>query len=317
MPRIYFEPDAKEIEAGELEPILQASVRAGIPHAHACGGNARCSTCRVLLVDGLEYCEPRNAPENKLAGLLNFGPDIRLACQTVVTGDVSLRRLVLDAEDLELVKGQAAAGTPTSVGEEKHIAILFADIRGFTAFSEALPPYDVIYILNRFFHRMGKVISRHGGVINNYMGDGLMALFGVEDQESAALDAIRAGLGMLAAVEELGPYMQTVYNTKFQIGVGIHWGEAVVGTVGSADLKRLTAIGDVVNFASRIEGANKETGTNLLISEDTYAQVTEHVVIGKKFTNLTFRGKSGEYVLYEIIGVRNSQSRKAEDTSKS
>lgn len=311
MPRIYFEPDAKEIEAGEAEPILFASVRAGIPHAHACGGNARCSTCRVLLTDGLENCAPRNSPEEELASRLHFTPEIRLACQTVVSGDVCLRRLVLDEEDLELANGQTADGSPASVGEEKRIAILFADIRGFTSFSEALPPYDVIYVLNRFFHQMGKVISRHGGVINNYMGDGLMALFGVEDQEDAALDAVRAGLGMLEAVEEMVPYMETVYDTKFQIGVGIHCGEAVVGTVGGADLKRLTAIGDAVNFASRIEAANKEAGTNLLISEDTYELVKEHVLTGKRCSNLTFRGKSGEYVLYEVVGVKEGDARRS------
>lgn len=303
MSRIFYEPDDKLIKAETAEPILSASLRAGIPHAHACGGNARCSTCRVLVTDGLENCGPRTAPESLLANRLSFGPDIRLACQTTVAGDVRLRRLVLDAEDEELTGSLAAGSAPSSVGEEKHLAILFADIRNFSTFSEALPPYDVIYVLNRYFHQMGKVISRHGGLINNYMGDGLMALFGVEDPAGAARNAVKAGLGMLDAVEQLRPYLETVYDMSFQIGVGVHYGEVVVGTVGGTELKRLTAIGDAVNIASRIEAANKEAGTRLLISQDVYEQAQDDLVIGKKRLRVTLKGQSGEHTLYEVVSA--------------
>ena len=159
MPNILYTLEKKTVEAESSETILQVSMRTGVPHAHACGGNARCSTCRVLILDGLEYCEPRNPNEQLLADRLNFTPEIRLACQTTFTGDLTLRRLVLDDEDLQLAGQQTSTSGPCSVGEEKQLAVLFADIRGFTPFAEALPPYDVVHVLNRYFHRMGVVIS--------------------------------------------------------------------------------------------------------------------------------------------------------------
>jgi adenylate cyclase len=303
LPRIVYEPDGRKVEAGEGETILSASLKAGIPHAHACGGNARCSTCRVLVTGGLQFCAPRNDAEGRLARRLSFSPDIRLACQTTITGDVSLRRLVLDAEDEELTS-QLDDRTPASVGTEKVLAILFADIRGFTAFSEALPPYDVIYVLNRYFHQMGEVINRHGGFINNTMGDALMALFGMDDPADAPLRAVRAGLGMLEAVEQLRAYLEAVYAMSFRIGVGIHSGEVVVGTVGGAGLRSVTAIGDAVNVASRIEAANKDAGTSLLVSEAVYEQVKGDVVPGRTCVRVALRGRSGEHTLYEIVGIK-------------
>ncbi len=282
---------------------MHASLRASIAHAHACGGNARCSTCRVLIIDGLEHCAPPNDKEAILAERLHFSPDIRLACQTTVSGDVELRRLVLDAEDMEIV-----GSSPTSVGEEKEVAILFADIRGFTTFAERLPPYDVVHVLNRYFHQVGQAIQRNGGCIDNYMGDGLMALFGVEDSRDATLQAIRAGLDMLDAVERLRPYLQNIYTRSFQIGIGVHYGEVVVGAIGHDETKRVTAIGDAVNLASRIESVNKQAGTEFLISEAAYNHAKELIRIGKT-VEVTLPGKSGEYTLYEVLGMQEPEIR--------
>lgn len=308
MPRICYLPEEKEVETETAETVLAASLRSGIPHAHACGGNARCSTCRILVVENLEHCAPRNEPEQRLAKRLHFSPQIRLACQTRVTGDIQLRRLALDAEDIEVISELSKGAAPVPVGEEKQIAILFADIRGFTAFAESLPPYDVIYLLNRYYHQMGTVINRHGGYIDNYIGDGIMALFGVEDLTKAALRAVRAGLEMLTTAEKLKVYLKAAYDRTFEIGVGLHYGQAVVGGIGHADMKRVTAIGDAVNFASRIEAANKALGTKFLISEDTYREVRLEVRAGKKHTSVTLPGKSGEYSLYEVVGLIESNS---------
>ena len=120
---------------------------------------------------------------------------------------MTLRRLVLDSADIELTSQLRPDKTPISAGIEKKIAILFADIRHFTPFAELLPPYDVIHVLNRYFYRMDKVIHQHGGFINNYMGDGLMALFGVNHPEDAVLNAVKAALDMLEKVKKLKPYL--------------------------------------------------------------------------------------------------------------
>lgn len=301
MPRILCLPDNRggEIEAGET--ILEATLRAGIAHAHACGGNAKCSTCRIWIVDGVENCEPRNQAELALSGPLGFGPEVRLACQTKVTGDVSFRRLVLDEADLEITS-QLARKRIGSCGESKHVIVMFCDIRDFTGFSEALSSYDVMFVLNRFFHLMGEVIERNGGYIDNFIGDAIMALFGIDDEPAASIRSVKAGLEMLEAIDKMKPYLEAMYARAFDIGIGLHYGEAVIGTVGSASKQRLTAIGDTVNVASRIEAANKEADTRLLVSEELHARLEDELIV-EDFIRVRLRGTSGRKTLYEISGI--------------
>ena len=185
--------------------------------------------------------------------------------------------------------------------------ILFADIRGFTPFAEGLLPYDVIHILNLYFQKVGEVIGCHGGIINNYMGDGFMALFEADDPAEGALRAVRAGLDLLEAVQKLEPYFEELYHKSFQIRIGLHFGQVVAGKLGSPGNKKMTVIGDTVNFASRIEAANKQAGTQFLVSEDTYSLVKTQVRIGRRVC-LALPGKSGEYDLYEVTGLRKTHS---------
>ena len=306
MALIHYLPDDIEIEAKENETILMATLRAGLDHAHLCGGRSRCSTCRVIIIEGLENCAPRNAEEQSIAEMLRFDPKVRLACQTVVTGNVKLRRLVTDIlEDVEITSLYIKGVEPCSIGVEKYILILFSDIRGFTPFAESLLPFDVIHVLNLFFQRVGEVIDRHGGSINNYMGDGFMALFEADDPAEGALRAVKAGLNLLDAVQKLEPYLEELYHKSFQIRIGLHFGQVVAGKLGSPGNKKMTVIGDTVNFASRIEAANKQAGTQFLISEDTYALVKAQVRVGQR-VRLPLPGKSGKYNLYEVTGLINS-----------
>jgi adenylate cyclase len=298
MALIHFLPDDRKIEAIEGETILLAALRAGITHAHLCGGSARCSTCRVIIVEGLENCAPRNAEEQSIADMLEFAPKVRLACQTVVTGDVKLRRLVTDIlEDVDLTGLYVKGVEPCSIGVEKYILILFSDIRGFTPFAESLLPYDVIHVLNLYFQKVGEVIGRHG----------FMALFEADDPAEGALRAVTAGLDLLDAVHKLDPYLQQLYHKSFQIRIGLHFGQVVAGKLGSPGNKKMTVIGDTVNFASRIEAANKQAGTQFLISEDTYALVKQQVRVGR-CVRMSLPGKSGEYNLYEVAGLMQADS---------
>jgi adenylate cyclase len=287
------------------ETLLEASLRAGIAHAYACGGHAHCSTCRVEVSDGIDDCAPRTDAEQKLAERLGFDRSLRLACQTVPQADLTIRRLVLDDDDIELVDQRRRGAAGAAVGEERELAILFSDIRGFTAFSEPLPPHDVVHVLNRYFHAMGPPVTQSGGTIDNYMGDGLMALFGMDDGDgdgNPALCAVRAGLAMLDAMDALKPYLETAYGRSFDMGVGIHYGEVVVGSVGAIGRERVTAIGDAVNLASRIESANKIAKTRLLVSEAVHDQIGPLLRIGRSLS-VPIAGKSGEYTLYEVLGL--------------
>ena len=304
MNTIHSLPDDRDIEVADGETILTASLRAEIPHAHACGGKARCSTCRVLVLEGVEMCGPRTEREERLAEQLHFGENVRLACQTTVHGDLSIRRPVVDRVDLALANLLELNEARERVGEERRLAVLFADITRYTPFAESLLPYDVTHVLNRYFFLMAEVIQSHGGHVSDYIGDGLMALFGIHGDGDQAARAVRAGLGMFEALGELNPYLQTMYGREFDIRIGIHVGDAVVGTIGIAPMEKLAAIGDAVNFASRIEVANKEVGTRFLVSSDTADELDESFQVGRSF-EVPVKGKSGTHTLYEIVGLNS------------
>jgi adenylate cyclase len=251
--------------------------------------------------------------ERTMAERLHFSPEIRLACQTKITGDVKVRRLVTDEDEMEFIRSIAEGPRPASIGEEKKLAILFADVRGFTALSERLSPYDVIYFLNRYFHLASNIIEHYGGYVDNYMGDGLMAIFGHDDAPDAVLRTVSAGLTMLEEVTKKSRYFEQLYGVSVRIGVGIHCGNVVVGSVGAGERKRMTAIGDAVNFASRIESANKSYGTELLISSEAHRQIAERITVGKRIQHAVIEGKTGEYVLYEVKGLKSRQQTSSSD----
>jgi adenylate cyclase len=305
MPHIKYLPDGCQVEAALDESILDTSLRCGIPHANACAAKARCSTCRVVVEDGAEHCSERTEAEAVLATRLRFADNIRLACQTRVVGDVTVRRPVLDDVDIAVTSQLGKDALPDHVGEEKRIAILFADISGYTSFVDSLPPYDVVHALNRYFYLMHGVVEENGGYVSDYVGDGLLAFFGVDDESTAASDAVAAGLAMFSAVERLNAYLDPMYGRTFSIRVGVHYGEVVVGTIGIGDIRKLAAFGDAVNYASRVETANKEAGTDFLISDAAREQLDGRAELGRTVVT-ELRGKSGEHVLHEVLGLTDA-----------
>jgi class 3 adenylate cyclase/nitrite reductase/ring-hydroxylating ferredoxin subunit len=298
MPKVAFLPDNAELSVGAGETILEASLRAGIPHAHACGGRARCSTCRIWILEGLEYCSERNEQERAIAGPLRFGPEVRLACQTKASGDLKLRRLVLDETDLEITS-QLAKPRLGRCGETRTIAVLFCDIRDFTNLSRHLSPYDLMFVLNRYFFQMADAIERNGGHVEKFIGDAIMAIFGIDDAPDMPLRAIKAATDMLDAADRMKSYMTTMYDMDFDVGIGLHYGDAVIGTVSGGREERLAAIGETVNIASRIESANKEAGTRLLISETLYRQTEKEVEVAD-FVRVRLRCTNERMSLYEV-----------------
>lgn len=190
------------------------------------------------------------------------------------------------------------------VGEEKTMAILFVDLVNFTPFAESLPTYDVVHALNRYYQRMGRVIEKFGGTIDNYLGDGLLALFDNHDPRQSSMQAIKSALEIIDEIENLAEYFQPIYKNKLEIRIGLHCGNVVVGELGPPNDKHSSVVGDAVNFASRIEGANKVAGTTFLISNDTHQFVNEYVTVGKQIT-LPIKGKQGEHTLFEVVAMRD------------
>jgi adenylate cyclase len=250
-----------------IEPglsVLEASRRAGIPHASVCGGRGRCSTCRIR-VAGEAWALPIADPDElKVLQRVGAAPDVRLACQLRPRGDLRVTPL--------LPPGAAARDgfrRPNYLqGMEKEIAILFADIRAFTQLSEQKLPYDVVFLLNRYFAEMGHAVEQAGGRIDKFIGDGVMALFGLDrGAESGCREALAAARAMAQRLDELNRALAADLPEPLRIGIGIHFGAAIVGEMGYGSAVSLTAVGDAVNTASRLEGMTKTYHAQLVVSE--------------------------------------------------
>ena len=297
---IFSQTDNTTIYASPDSTILEAIHKAKINHTHVCGDNARCTTCRVYIMDGLSNCLPRNEKEAHLADKLGLPQDIRLACQTKITGNITIRRPVVDDLDIEIVLKQLGDSPGSKLGQEKYLAILFTDIENYTQFAEAVPAYDVVHVLNRYYQTMNKIIVQHKGVISDVAGDGILALFGaIEDSKNPVLGAINAVRAMNAALTQFNGYLKQMYDWSFGIRAGINFGKVIVGNFDTGMMTKISAIGDAVNFASRIETANKDFGTRLLISQSAYEEI-QGLVKTHKMYRATLKGKSGEYLLYEV-----------------
>ena len=297
---IFSQTDNKTICAPPDSTVLEAMLKAKINHIHVCGGNARCTTCRIYIMDGLSNCRPRNEKEKQLAEKLGFPQNIRLACQTRISGNITIRRPVVDDLDIEIILKQFGDAPGTKLGQEKDLAILFTDIENYTGFAEAFPAYDVVHVLNRYYQTMNEIIVKHKGVISDVAGDGILALFGViEDSKNPVLDAINAVRAMNAALIQFNGYLNQMYGWSFGIRAGINFGKVIVGNFDTGMMSKISAIGDAVNLASRIETANKDFGTQLLISQWANEEI-RGVVETRKMYRARLKGKSGEYVLYEV-----------------
>ena len=297
---IFSQTDKKKVCASLDDTILEATLKANINHMHVCGGNARCTTCRVDIVEGLDNCVPRNEKERQLTEKLGFPENIRLACQTKINGNITIRRLVVDELDRKIILKQLGDAPGDKLGQEKDLAILFTDIVKYTQFAEAFPAYDVVHVLNRYYQMMNEIIERHQGVISDVAGDGILALFGaIEDSKNPVLNAINTVRAMNESLMEFNAYLNQMYGWSFGIRAGINFGKVIVGNFDTGMMKKISAIGDAVNLASRIEDANKDFGTQLLISESAYEEI-QGLVENQEIFRTKLEGKSGEYFLYSI-----------------
>lgn len=303
MSEIRVLPDEIDLPFDGEANALDVLVSGGVPIAHLCGGRARCTTCRVWVLDGMTNTSARTTNEAAMADKLDLPDPVRLACQMTLSGSVRLRRLVLDKTDEVLDSQLGKSGPSGPVGREVQVAVLFTDVIGYTNMAEALPPYDIVHLLNRFFSRASEVITTNAGVVDNYMGDAVLALFGLHGESDAALDAVRSGFGLLEAARGLSEYTERIYGMSFGVRVGIDFGEVVYGTMGAGASSRETVIGDTVNVASRLEAANKITGTDILVSQSVFDLANDQVLFGGRH-DLDLKGKQGRVSAYEALGFR-------------
>ena len=261
--------DRREVQAPRGFSVLEASRLARIPHASVCGGRGRCSTCRVRVSQGLSSLPPPSAGELKVLQRVGASPNVRLACQLRPTGDLTVTPL-LPANAL----ASDGFGQPAYLaGQERNIAVLFADLRTFTGIAEHKLPYDLVFLLNRYFESVGAAITEAGGIVDKFIGDGVMALFGVDSGAQAGCrQALAAATAMVEQVDALSRALAEDLTEPLRIGIGIHCGPAVVGRMGYGPSIHLTAIGDTVNVASRLQDSTKEYQCQMVISEEVVRQ---------------------------------------------
>jgi adenylate cyclase len=281
--------------------VLEASRMAGIPHASVCGGRGRCSTCRIKVEGPRDAVPPPSSEETKVLHRVGAGPDVRLACQLRPLGDLRVTPLL-----------PATAQAPDGFrrpgylhGAEREIAILFGDIRAFTQLSEHRLPYDLVFLLNRYFAEMGHAVEAAGGHIDKFIGDGVMALFGLDSGvEAGCREALAAAKGMSERMEALNHALAHDMPEPLRIGIGIHTGPAIVGEMGYGSAVTVTAVGDSVNTASRMEALTKTYGCELVISEDVatrsgiaFGPLTHH--------DIEIRGRVGRLVVHTFRSARD------------
>lgn len=214
-----------------------------------------------------------------------------------------LRRLFTRYVDDRVIEGILKAPEELNLGgERRKIAVLFADIRNFTKRSEKTAPEDLVGDLNRYFNRIVRAIQSRGGMVDKFMGDGIMALFGVPlEQEDSSQRAVQAALGMIAALKELNAEFEAEGREPIHIGIGIHRGDVVVGNIGSVDRMEYTAIGDVVNTAARIESLTRKLEADILISDEICRELNEQCDIVSRGSEAV-KGRSAEVVIHEVRG---------------
>lgn len=190
-------------------------------------------------------------------------------------------------------------------GEEREVAILFCDIRGFTHLSEITSTEDIILFLNDYFSDLSDVVSRHNGIINKFMGDAILAVYGLEDQEHAVDDAV----GTAWEIVEHNQSIMLPDGTHPVAGIGIHYGKVVAGTIGSEQRYEYTFLGDTVNTASRLEGLTKRLGLNVVVSVNAYRKLSKQ--LRGSMHDLGFHGVRGKSDPVHVFG--GGASKKQQD----
>src|SRR5262245_41479280 len=294
-------PEGQKVEVQIGTTILDASRIAGIPHASVCGGRGRCSTCRVRISTGAENLPPASEAERKVLDRVGAAPNVRLAWQPRPTGpDAIVPLLPATASPRD---AQARPGYLQ--GHEEEIAILFADLRAFTRIAEHKLPYDVVFLLNRYFRALGLAVENTGGRLDKFIGDGVMALYGLN--ANPAEDCRQAPAASKAMAEnhrEITLTLQHDLTEPLRIGIGIHAGAAIVGEMGHGHATSITAIGDAVNTASRLETLTKEYHCQLVVSETVAGHAGLDVTHNERH-EIEIRGRREPMAIYTIIDAQN------------
>ena len=289
-------PEGQTVHVPRGFSVLEASRLGGVPHYAVCGGKGRCSTCRVQVIEGASMLPKPESTEVATLHRINADAGVRLACQLRPLNNISVVPLLVPT-----VEGTLPVGSQqTNPGREQEIVILFCDIRSFTMLTEAQLPYDIVFLLNRYFAIVGQAVERSGGRLDKFIGDGAMALFGLSGSpEDACRNALKAAAKIITEIDRLNDELSAELSMPLRVAIGIHSGPAIVGAMGYGKVKNLTAIGDTVNVASRLETIAKHLDTTLVVSEPTIL-LADSDTADLESREITIRGRAEPLRVYII-----------------
>jgi adenylate cyclase len=191
---------------------------------------------------------------------------------------------------------------------QREVTLLFSDIRDFTSLSESATPREVLELLDDYFGHMGQIVKGRDGIVNKFIGDGLLAVWNVPNHDERHVEhAVRAALDMRRKLTEINAHRATLGKAPLRIGIGIHTGLVAAGMLGGADQHEYTVIGDAVNVASRIEGLNKHLGTDILVSEVSFRLVEARFAC-RRVGEEKVKGREQPVVIYEVQGEASASA---------
>jgi adenylate cyclase len=275
--------------------VLEASRWAAIPHVSVCGGRGRCSTCRVRVMEGADNLPP--AAEVELRTLARIGSplNVRLACQLRPGGDVRVEPLV-HASGTAL-SGAVRFDAAAAGGAEMEVAALFVDLRESTRLAAGRLPYDTLFIFDRYIQVITSAVRARRGHVTSIAGDGVMAMFVDSEGGTArfARDAFAAALQLWEGIEALNRELAAELRQPLRIGIGLHVGPAVVGTIAATGPSSLQFLGDTGNLAAKFQAETKRLDCTLIASEQAVTLIAPHRT-------------DGTSVLLTLAGDRNLQA---------
>ena len=276
--------------------VLETLRANGIPHASVCGGRARCTTCRMRVTEGHDALPAPAGLEAAALARIGATGNVRLACQVRPTADISVMPLL--AAEASAADGLVHGGME---GSERQVTVMFIDLRGSTTLGEAKLPYDVLFILNQFFSELTKALDATGGHYSNFTGDGLMALYGLDAAEPAigGEQALRGAREMLMRLDQLNARLKADLKSPLRIGIGIHFGEAIVGALGPPGSQIVTAIGDTVNTTARLESLTKDYNCTIILSQDA-ARAAGLDLAGHELHHAPVKGRVDSVAFYAL-----------------